>query len=414
MKSSGIHILVLFLNFLLYCGASTAQISQKSTIKTSDNSNQAFFITNNPPVAVNDTFVLCTGCGRNSITGNIFLNDYDPDGNKLELIFIVTPKIGEFFIDDNGQFLYTIPYDFLGTIKLEYYITDISESNFKADAEVSIFVKPDYDCDNLSDEVDLDNDNDGILNIDEGNGCVDTDADGIPDSKDIDSDNDGITDNEEWQREGYFIAPKETDLNKNGWDDAYDNLDSIKGIYYHPIDSNNDGVPDFIDNNSDDDEIPDYIEGYDTNHDGVPDISILNCDTDKDGLDDAFDVTSCWSEANNPVGCNSPLPDLNKNGIRDWRETENYTTEEEKKLIAQLIILYPNPSKGVFSINIPNSDTQDEIKLLLFSASGNLELEKTITAESNTINIENYSSGVYIVQLHFDTFILSEKLIIKK
>lgn len=52
----------------------------------------------------------------------------------------------------------------------------------------------DTDGDNIPDSRDLDDDNDGIVDILEGNGLVDSDQDRIPDSLDIDSDNDGIPD----------------------------------------------------------------------------------------------------------------------------------------------------------------------------------------------------------------------------
>ena len=413
MRLSRIYILVLFINFVLFSSSSRAQQSTKLTNNDSIHLNQKSFVSSSPPIAVNDTFILTTGCGNYSITGSIFLNDYDPDGDKFELLFIVTPKIGEFLITDIGEFSLTIPIGFTETIRLEYYISEISESSWNAGAEVIILIKSDHDCDNVCNEQDLDNDNDGILDIDEGNGKVDSDLDGISDNFDIDSDNDGITDNEEWQQEGHFIAPKQEDINKNGWDDAYDNLDNIGGTYYYPIDSNNDGEPDFMDTNSDDDEISDYIEAYDINLNGIPEVSKLFCDSDNDGLDDAFDIISCWTDVCNSIGSNSPLPDLNKNGIRDWRETENYTPEEEIELLPDLISIYPNPSKGVFNINIPNSRENKEINLKIFSSYGTILLDKTISSNKNTVDIRNYDSGIYFAQLHCGSFIHSVRLIIK-
>lgn len=54
--------------------------------------------------------------------------------------------------------------------------------------------RPDLDYDGVPDSLDIDDDNDGILDIVEGDGTIDTDNDGTPDSLDIDSDNDGIPD----------------------------------------------------------------------------------------------------------------------------------------------------------------------------------------------------------------------------
>ena len=53
---------------------------------------------------------------------------------------------------------------------------------------------PDTDGDGVTDDIDLDDDNDGITDANEGNGSLDTDGDGVVDSLDLDSDNDGIND----------------------------------------------------------------------------------------------------------------------------------------------------------------------------------------------------------------------------
>ena len=45
------------------------------------------------------------------------------------------------------------------------------------------FANTDIDEDGVLDIVDLDDDNDGIPDIDEGNGVTDTDGDGVPDSE---------------------------------------------------------------------------------------------------------------------------------------------------------------------------------------------------------------------------------------
>jgi hypothetical protein len=68
---------------------------------------------------------------------------------------------------------------------------------------------------------------------------VDSDLDGITDNMDSDSDNDGIPDNIEAQGQT-IVPPSNTDANSDGIDDAYGN-----GIV--PVDTDGDGVPDYID-----------------------------------------------------------------------------------------------------------------------------------------------------------------------
>ena len=61
----------------------------------------------------------------------------------------------------------------------------------------TLVVRDDFDQDGIRDEIDVDDDNDGILDTYEGNGNTDTDGDGNPDSRDLDSDGDGCYDVDE-------------------------------------------------------------------------------------------------------------------------------------------------------------------------------------------------------------------------
>ncbi|MDN3666764.1 T9SS type B sorting domain-containing protein [Algibacter miyuki] len=83
--------------------------------------------------------------------------------------------------------------------------------------------------------------------------CVakDNDLDGIEDSLDLDSDNDGIPDFIENQ--GKIIPLSNVDTDGNGLDDAYD-------ISAAPIDTDNDGVLDVYDLDSDNDGVFDLVE----------------------------------------------------------------------------------------------------------------------------------------------------------
>lgn len=194
--------------------------------------------------------------------------------------------------------------------------------------------------------IDIDDDNDGIIDIHEmiwSNSAdnyidIDTDDDGIVDRLDIDSDGDGIPDNIEWQQtiaegKGHkydlgidYIAPSGIDENENGLDDAYDS--EIGGVYYRAWDADLDGTPDFQDIDSDNDGIEDAIEGHDSDGDGFADITPMHSDVDMDGLDDAFDTLDLLNTNENLFrnvsSSNVALPDLGNTGKRDWREEFGY------------------------------------------------------------------------------------------
>ena len=69
----------------------------------------------------------------------------------------------------------------------------------------------DTDNDGITNDLDLDDDNDGILDTDEGDGATDTDSDGTPDSLDLDSDDDGCFDSIEG--DGSYT---DSDINSDG------------------------------------------------------------------------------------------------------------------------------------------------------------------------------------------------------
>ena len=120
--------------------------------------------------------------------------------------------------------------------------------------------------------TDIDLDNDGIPNSEEGYG--DTDGDGIPNYLDLDSDNDGIPD---------VIEGGDGDLDTNGDgmidenDVGFEDLDedgmADDSEETPQPDTDGDGTPDFLDIDSDNDGIFDVVEGgdgdLDTNGDGV-------------------------------------------------------------------------------------------------------------------------------------------------
>ena len=102
----------------------------------------------------------------------------------------------------------------------------------------------DCDSDGVSDSIDLDDDNDGILDIDEL--FEDTDGDGIPNTLDLDSDNDGCND---------VLEASFTDEDANGilgtGKIEINSLGQVinQGGYSAPLDLDNNGIPEFKETN---------------------------------------------------------------------------------------------------------------------------------------------------------------------
>ena len=299
---------------------------------------------NQPPVAVDDYYDV--PCIR--LTGNVALNDSDPDNDDfvVDPVPIVPPTNGMLVLYDDGHFEYEPFIDFTeGIDSFQYQIWDepaVGEALYDT-AWVYITRVPDNDCDGVADIDDIDDDNDGIRDVNEGLNeenpelSVDSDQDGIPDYLDIDSDNDGIVDNIEGQGEHSYIEPDGwRDDNNNGWDDRYDDEEGGYAFDLNLTDTDDDGIPDFLDSDSDNDNVPDFIEGNDDNADGIPDVVRFYSDMDRDGLDDAYDWIDGWGIpdlVDNETGSIAPLQDFDGDGWRDWRdindEDDEYLTANE-------------------------------------------------------------------------------------
>ena len=169
-----------------------------------------------------------------------------------------------------------------------------------------------FDGDSKPDPYDLDSDNDGITYIREAgftdansNGMVDgvtgsngwdnaieampalnlrnSDFDPNPDYKDIDSDNDGIPDNVEGMATNSYRLPLFADSDGDGIDDRYDTYNGFGGNGITPNDQDGDGIPDYRDTDTDSDGALDIIEGNDLNFNCLRDDAIMLTGIDTDG-----------------------------------------------------------------------------------------------------------------------------------
>ncbi|MDX8339339.1 T9SS type A sorting domain-containing protein [Draconibacterium sp. IB214405] len=367
--------------------------------------SQSFQRTTVVPVAVNDTFLLATGCSNNMVSGNLLLNDnYDPDDSWLSRI--EGPKTGNFSCGPLGNFVFTTDPDFQGEIVLKYRLSSISDPDSYSCAYLVIYVENDADCDQVVNSIDIDDDNDGILDVHEGDESVDTDGDGIPDCFDIDSDNDGITDFTEWQTEGYCKPLLLIDENGDGWDAAFDPDEG--GDYYEQVDTDMDGIPDFQDYDSDGDGISDYIEAFDTNNDQVAELDFSNMDFDSDGLDNSCDTVNCALSRFNPMGSNSPLPDNDQNDIRDWRDPYNYIYIENPlyaKTGEDELFVYPNPVVDKCTLVLPENENTVTASnwLKIFDMKGSLQYMESFEGNVHELSLAHLKKGIYIVRIKAGT-----------
>jgi len=164
----------------------------------------------------------------------------------------------------------------------------------------------DSDGDGIPDNIDIDNDNDGIADVDEEFYCrkspfaivgtpCDTDNDGVPDVFDLDSDNDGIPDVVE-AGFGYLSEGRGTLTGYATW-----------------VDANGNGMHDLTEGSS----------PFDTDLDGVP--NYLDLDSDNDSL---FDVDESGAGNSGNVNFQNGDGDISGDGVGDGPESELFRNKD--------------------------------------------------------------------------------------
>jgi gliding motility-associated-like protein len=248
--------------------------------------------------------------------------------------------------------------------------------------------------------------------------CVpkDSDGDGIPDQLDVDSDNDGIPDNIEAQGKNLLPLSK-TDLNNDGLYDVY-------GTGITPVDSDQDGIKDYLDLDSDNDGIYDLVESgsnaTDGNLDGIidgnptsfgtngisnsvetsADSGILKnqiLDTDSDGIknyidldsddDSCNDVTEAGFLDSNKDGLLGAIgpPEVDNNGIV-IKTTDGYTVPNHNYIIPAPIVIKTQP-------NISATCELQNAKISIIDNGGNIYQWQVSTNGTTWNNIS--SDGTY-------------------
>ncbi|BAO55489.1 T9SS type B sorting domain-containing protein [Nonlabens marinus] len=270
----------------------------------------------------------------------------------------------------------------------------VSQGNNTTTLADGYLLPEDSDGDGVPDLVDIDDDNDGIIDALEG--AVDTDADGIIDALDLDSDNDGIPDNVEGQSTTGYIAPSGVDSDSNGLDDAYENTPG-DGRGIDPLDFDNDGLPDYLDLDTDDDGVPDAIEGFDYDNNGIADITPSGNDVDNDGLDDAFDADlSGYVDPSGRIVTNSPADELNNT---DGDDEPDYRDEDDDNDGISTSVEDAN-GNGVFT---DDDDDLDGVPDYLDADERVIEIFNVVTPNDDGDNdflfirgIENFENSVKI------------------
>lgn len=253
------------------------------------------------------------GLGLLNLDGDVVPNfmDLDSDNDGIpDIIEVGAPDANnngrvDGFTDVNGDGLHD------GYINLSALL--ITGADVNSDGRADSYPNKNFDNDSRPSVYDVDSDGDGIVDVIEAglpdvdlNGFVDgvigsngwsttvsalvtltlrsTDADSKPDYLDIDSDDDGIPDNLEGMSTSSYRLPTLTDADGDGLMLPYDNTAlAFGGTGIMVYDHDLDGTPDYRDSDSDADGLSDRVEGNDFNMNGIPDDLVTLTGLDTDG-----------------------------------------------------------------------------------------------------------------------------------
>ena len=174
-------------------------------------------------------------------------------------------------------------------IDIQVQLTNLATQITQLENWVTNAEQQDTDEDGLNDYIDTDDDDDGVLDVEDAfqfdeNEQQDNDNDGTGDNSDTDDDNDTVLDiNDAFP----FDENEQVDTDGDGIGNNTDNDDDNDGISDDDEggdqDLDNDGIPNSQDSDSDNDGIPDVDENGDFNNDGINDSQQTEGDIDSFG-----------------------------------------------------------------------------------------------------------------------------------
>lgn len=302
----------------------------------------------------------------------------------------------------------------------------------------------DLDNDGVADVFDLDNDNDGIPNIYEygafpfggdydrdglvfsgvawsdsnGNGMhdafegltgLDTDGDGTPDYLDLDSDNDSIFDVVE--NDGFG------DLDIDG-DGVGDGNDAGTGIANDNFD--NDGLLALIDGNDNDADSDDHGAGYngynfpvDTDGDGIPDYLDVDSNDNSDDISNGSDISNTiyyFLDADNN-GVIDGSTDADNDGVLDAFDSDNTLYGSPRDIEDSYSLFFDGRNDYVQDSNVISSGTASLMAWIKSEGDNTFNSNRIVAGQSNFYLMVNDSDNSVSVVLNGNNVLTSTDIV---
>ena len=85
------------------------------------------------------------------------------------------------------------------------------------------------------------------------------------------------------------------------------------------------------------------------------------------------------------------------NSVNDSQFSFNFAELKEDQLAVRDIKIYPNPTKGQLKVDISGIEFNSSDYIAIYSVKGSLLKRLSPVQTSNLINLDTYSSGIYIM-----------------
>ena len=93
-------------------------------------------------------------------------------------------------------------------------------------------------------------------------------------------------------------------------------------------------------------------------------------------------------------------------------QIEPATGNKEISLNVNSFSIYPNPSKGNFTVNASEFSTHKDLKLQILTLDGKLIYHTPLLQPETEIKLKQVNAGIYIVMLKSDNQSFTKKLIV--
>ena len=125
-----------------FIGTDTFTYQDSDGVKQSGIATVTIAVTENPPVAVNDSYSMSHGQTLNVTGTGVLANDSDPDGDSITASLVSSVQHGILLFSPTGAFVYTPAAGFIGTDTFTYQDTDGLETSTVATVSIAVNENP--------------------------------------------------------------------------------------------------------------------------------------------------------------------------------------------------------------------------------------------------------------------------------